>query len=111
MLDAADAEFVRTALGKGLSPRAVAYRHTLPTALAPTVSFAGAYTPLLVGNTLLVEQVFNVPGVFRYTPGAVSNGDFPLLLGMVIVGAVLVVVGNLLADLTLAWLDPRVRTH
>jgi peptide/nickel transport system permease protein len=102
MLDAADAEFVRTALGKGLSPRAVAYRHTLPTALAPTVSFAGADTPLLVGNVLLVEQVFNIPGVFRYTTGAVSNGDFPLLQGMVLVGAVLVVAGNLLADLTLA---------
>jgi hypothetical protein len=77
MLDAADAEFVRTALGKGLSPRAVAYRHTLPTALAPTVSFAGAYTPLLVGNVLLVEQVFNIPGVFRYTTGAVSKRRLP----------------------------------
>ena len=109
MLEATDTDYVRTALGKGLTPRAVAYRHALPTALAPTVSFAGAYAPLLVGNALLVEQVFNIPGVFRYAPGAVSNGDFPLLQGMVIVGAVLVVIGNLLADLALAWLDPRVR--
>jgi peptide/nickel transport system permease protein len=109
MLDATDTDYVRTALAKGLTPRAAAYRHALPTALAPTVSFAGAYAPLLVGNALLVEQVFNIPGVFRYTPGAVSNGDFPLLQGMVIVGAVLVVIGNLLADLALAWLDPRVR--
>jgi peptide/nickel transport system permease protein len=86
-------------------------RQTLRTAVAPTVSFAGAYTPLLVGNVLLVEQVFNVRGVFRYTTGAMSNGDFPLLQGMVLVGAVLVVAGNLLADLTLAWLDPRVRAQ
>jgi peptide/nickel transport system permease protein len=109
MRDADDEDFVRTARGKGLSDRRVAYRHTLPTAIAPTVSFAGAYTPLLVGNALLVEQVFNIPGVFRYTSGAVSNGDFPLLQGMVLVGAVFVVLGNLIADLVLARLDPRVR--
>jgi len=109
MRDVDDEDFVRTALAKGLSERRVAYRHTLPTAIAPTVSFAGAYAPLLVGNALLVEQVFNIPGVFRYTPGAVSNGDFPLLQGMVLVGAVLVVLGNLVADLVLARLDPRTR--
>jgi peptide/nickel transport system permease protein len=109
MLEVGDAEFIRTALGKGLSERRVAIRHTLPAASAPTISFAGAYTPLLVGNALLVEQVFNIPGVFRYTPAAISNGDFPLLQGMIIVSAVLVVAGNLAADLALARLDPRVR--
>ena len=109
MDDATDAEFIRTALGKGLSERRVAVRHTLPYAAAPTISFAGSYMTLLVGNALLVEQVFNIPGVFRYTPGAISNGDFELLQGMIIVGAVLVVLGNLAADLVLARLDPRVR--
>jgi peptide/nickel transport system permease protein len=109
MRDADDTDFVRTALGKGLTPRAVAYRHSLPAAISPTIAFAGAYTPLVVGNALLVEQVFNIPGVFRYTPGAVSNGDFPLLQGMVLVGAVMVVLGNLAADLALARLDPRIR--
>jgi peptide/nickel transport system permease protein len=108
-LAAADAEFVRTAFGKGLFERRVAIRHTLPAAAGPTISFAGAYTPLLVGNALLVEQVFNIPGVFRYTSGAISNGDFPLLQGMILVGAVLVVLGNLAADLLLARLDPRIR--
>jgi peptide/nickel transport system permease protein len=109
MREVGDAEFIRTALGKGLSERRVAIRHTLPAAAAPTISFAGSYTPLLVGNALLVEQVFNIPGVFRYTPGAISNGDFPLLQGMIVVSAVLVVLGNLAADLVLARLDPRVR--
>jgi peptide/nickel transport system permease protein len=109
MRDVDDEDFVRTALAKGLSERRVAYRHTLPSAISPTVSFAGAYAPLLVGNALLVEQVFNIPGVFRYTSGAVSNGDFPLLQGMVLVGALFVVFGNLVADLILARLDPRTR--
>ena len=58
-----------------------------------------------------MEQVFNIPGVFRYTPGAVSNGDFPLLQGMVLVGALFVVFGNLVADLVLARLDPRTRVY
>jgi peptide/nickel transport system permease protein len=107
--DAADANDVGTALGKGVSPGRVAYRHALPVAIPPTISVAGAYMPLLVGNALLVEQVFNIPGVFRYTSGAVSNGDFPLLQGMVVVGAVMVVIGNLAADLVLARIDPRVR--
>jgi peptide/nickel transport system permease protein len=111
MVDNADAEFIRTAIGKGLSERRVAVRHALPFSAAPTISFAGSYATLLVGNALLVEQIFNIPGVFRYTPGAVSNGDFELLQGMVIVGAVLVVLGNLIADLLLARLDPRTRTQ
>ena len=109
MQDAGEADFVRTALGKGLSARAVAFRHTLPTAISPTLSLAGAYLPLLVGNALLVEQVFNIPGVFRYTTGAVSNGDFPLMQGLVLIGAFMVVLGNLAADLVLGRLDPRAR--
>jgi peptide/nickel transport system permease protein len=109
MRDVDDAEFVRTAYGKGLSARRVAFRHSLPASAAPTISFAGSYAPLLVSNALLVEQIFNIPGVFRYTTGAINNGDFPLLQGMIIVGAFMVVFGNLLADLMLARLDPRVR--
>jgi peptide/nickel transport system permease protein len=109
MREVSGSDFVRTALGKGLSQRAVAYRHALPTAVSPTLSLAGAYTPLLVGNALLVEQVFNIPGAFRYTPGAISNGDFPMLQGLVIVGAFMVVLGTLATDLALARLDPRIR--
>jgi peptide/nickel transport system permease protein len=107
--DVADEDFLRTALGKGLSERTVILRHALPVSVAPTLSVAGAYVPLLVGNALLVEQVFNIPGVFRVTTDAVSQGDFELLQGLVIAGAILVVLGNLAADLLLARLDPRVR--
>jgi peptide/nickel transport system permease protein len=111
MRDIDDADFIRTAYGKGLSGNRVAFRHSLPASAAPTIAFAGSYAPLLVSNALLVEQVFNIPGVFRYTTGAINNGDFELLQGMIIVGAVLVVIGNLVADLALARLDPRVRNQ
>ncbi|MGH2949417.1 MAG: ABC transporter permease [Solirubrobacteraceae bacterium] len=111
MRELGEGDFIRTALGKGLSERAVAFRHALPAAVSPTIAIAGAYTPLLVANALLVEQVFTIPGVFRASTGAVSNGDFPLLQGLVLVGALMVVAGNLAADLVLARLDPRVRTQ
>src|SRR4029078_12733254 len=111
MRDLGDTEFVRTAYGKGLSERQVALRRAVPAASAPTLAFAGSYAPLLVSNALLVEQVFNIPGVFRFTSGAINNGDFPLLQGMIIIGARRVVIGNLLADLALSRLDPRVRNQ
>ena len=109
MLESGGSDFIRTAIAKGLSQRRVDFRHTFPHAAAPTIAFAGAYSPLLVANALLVEQVFNIPGVFRYTTGAISNADYPLLQGMVLVGAVMVVLGNLAADVVLARLDPRMR--
>jgi peptide/nickel transport system permease protein len=106
-----DADFVRTATAKGLSPLQVTTRHTLPVALSPTLSLAGAYVPLLVGNVVLVEAVFGIPGLYRLIPGAIDNGNFPVLQGIVIVGAVFVVVANAVVDVTLAALDPRIRRH
>jgi peptide/nickel transport system permease protein len=107
--EVADADFVRTATAKGLSPLHVTARHTLPVALAPTLSLAGASVPLLIGNVVLVEAVFGIPGVYRLIPGAIDNGNFPVLQGIVIVGAIFVVVANAVVDVTLAALDPRIR--
>jgi peptide/nickel transport system permease protein len=107
--EAASADFVRTATAKGLTPAQVTVRHTLPAAVAPTLSLAGASIPLLVGNVVLIEAVFGIPGVYRLIPGAIDNGNFPVLQGIVIVGAVFVVLANAVADVTLALLDPRVR--
>jgi peptide/nickel transport system permease protein len=108
--EAMEADFVRTATAKGLSPARVTARHTLPVALAPTLSLAGACLPLLVGNIVLVEAVFGIPGLYRLIPGALDNGNFPVLQGIVIVGSVFVVVANAIVDGTLAALDPRVRS-
>lgn len=109
MRDAEQEDFVRTALGKGLRSWRVSGRHVLPAALPAPVSLAGAYAPLLVGNALLVEQVFNVPGAFRAFPRAVQEADYPVIQGLVLVGAVLVALANLAADLVLAGVDPRTR--
>jgi peptide/nickel transport system permease protein len=107
--EALDADFVRTASAKGLSPRRITALHSLPVALAPTISLVGSYVPLLVGNVVLVEAVFGIPGIYRLIPNALDQGNFPLLQGIVIVGAVFVVLSNAIVDVALAALDPRVR--
>ena len=104
-----DADYVRTATSKGLPPWVVVTRHMLPVAMPPAISLTGAYVPLLVGNALLVESVYNVPGSFRLIPGAISVGDYPILQGLVLVSAVFVVLCNGISDVVLAMLDPRVR--
>lgn len=102
-------DFVRTARGKGLRPWRVMTRHAVPAAAAPAINLAGATAATFVTNVVLVEQVFNVPGIFRLAPRAYAQGDLPVLQGIVIAGAILVVLANAAADLLTAWLDPRVR--
>ena len=109
--EANGADFVRTARAKGLTPLRVTMRHAVPVAMPPVVSLAGAYMPLLIGNALLVEKVFSVPGVYRLVPQAVDLGNYPILQGLVLVSAVFVVVANGLVDLALGLTDPRVRSR
>lgn len=109
MRDVLDEDYVRTATAKGLPERLVMRRHAAPAASAPVVSLTGANMTTMVANALLIEQVFNVPGVFRLTSIAIAEENYPVIQGIVFTGALLVVVGNLLADVVHAWLDPRVR--
>jgi peptide/nickel transport system permease protein len=103
------ADYIRTATSKGLPPWVVVTRHMLPVAMPPAISLTGAYVPLLVGNAVLVEAVYNVPGSFRLIPGATSIGDYPVLQGIELVSSMFVVVCNGIADVVLAMLDPRIR--
>jgi peptide/nickel transport system permease protein len=102
-------DFIRTAAAKGLTPAQIARRHVVPVAMPPVVSLAGAYTPLLIGNVILIEKVFDVPGVYQLIPSALDNGNYPIIQGVVLVTAVFVVIVNGLVDIALAALDPRVR--
>jgi peptide/nickel transport system permease protein len=107
--DVVDADYVRTAAAKGLRERTIVRRHMLPVAMPPAISLTGAYVPLLVGNALLVESVYDIPGSFRLIPNAISVGNYPVIQALVIVSAVFVVLCNGVADVLLAALDPRVR--
>jgi peptide/nickel transport system permease protein len=111
MLDVATQEFVRTARAKGLSERAVLWRHILRNALFPVITLAGLALPLLVAGAVFVEFVFAWPGIGRLAVGAIAARDHALVIAIVVMGSILVTLGSLLADLLYAIADPRVRVH
>ncbi|MEU3191617.1 ABC transporter permease [Streptomyces sp. NPDC006992] len=100
---------VRTAVAKGLSRPAVLRRHVLRCALSPVITMAGMDVAIFVSNVVFVETIFGWPGIGRLQVTAFSDQDRPLLMGTVIVAAVLVVLGNLLADTVRGLVDPRSR--
>jgi peptide/nickel transport system permease protein len=102
-------DYIRTARAKGLSERRVVWVHGLRNALTPLIQLFALNFPQLLNGALIVEIVFAWPGLGRVTFGAVLTRDYPLILGVTLFAAVLVVLGNLLADLAQAALDPRVR--
>jgi peptide/nickel transport system permease protein len=102
-------EFVLAAGAKGLSERTVLRRHVLRAAGAPVISAAGMTVNLTITNIVLIEAVFGIPGVFGHLKTAIAYGDFPMLMGITIVGAALIGVANLVADVALERLDPRAR--
>lgn len=102
-------DFVRTAEAKGLRERAVLFRHAFRNALLPLVTLIGLTLPDLFGGALVIEQIFAWNGIGRLTFEAAQNSDYTLIMGTVLMFSVLVLVGNLLADLAYALLDPRIR--
>lgn len=108
MLEVIRSDFVRTARAKGLSERKVITRHALKGAMLPVVSFLGpGFAGLLVGS-LVIEKIFDIPGMGRYLVEAVQNRDHNLFLGVVVVYAVLLTVSNAVVDIAYKVLDPRV---
>ena len=102
-------EFVRTALAKGLSRRAMVRRHAVPAAVAPVFTLAGVTVPVMVTNMVLVELTFSIPGVFQEVRNSMQDADFPVIQGTVIAAAFFVALATLVVDVALAWLDPKVR--
>jgi peptide/nickel transport system permease protein len=109
MLDVLGADFVVTARSKGVPGRRLFVRHVLRNAVIPTVTVLGLNIGFLVGNTVIIEQVFALPGVGGLMINSIFNRDFPVVQGVTLVFAVLVVLVNLIVDMTYARLDPRVR--
>jgi peptide/nickel transport system permease protein len=109
LLETLTAEHVRAARARGLPERAVVLHHAVRNALAPIVTLLGMSLPALVGGALVVETIFSWPGMGRLAVHAVAARDYPVILATTFLSAVLVVVGNLCADVAGALLDPRVR--
>jgi peptide/nickel transport system permease protein len=102
-------EHVRTARSKGLTERRINLRHILRTGLIPFATNIGLTFPFLVGGALVTETIFSWPGIGRLTLNAIGGLDYPLLMGILTLGAFAVAIGNLISDLLYAALDPRVR--
>lgn len=109
MIEVLRSNFVRTARAKGLPERLVIVRHALKPALLPVVSYLGPTTAALVTGSVVIEQIFGVPGLGRYFVQGALNRDYTLVMGVVVFFGVLIVVFNLIVDLLYALLDPRVK--
>lgn len=109
MIETLAQDFIRTARAKGLAPLEILRRHALKPALMPVVSYLGPAAAGLLTGSVVIETVFALPGLGRHFVTGALNRDYPLVLGVVILYAALVILFNLLADLAYGWLDPRSR--
>ncbi len=109
LLEVMRQDYIRTAWAKGLNERVIVSRHALKNALIPVVTLLALEVPLLLGGTVIIEQIFNLPGVGRYMLDLLLNRDFVPVQTIVLLMAGVVMVLNLLVDISYAWLDPRIR--
>jgi peptide/nickel transport system permease protein len=109
MLEVLGQDYVRTARAKGLLERDVFLRHALKNALIPTLTVVGLSMAFLLSGAVLTEQIFGWPGIGRYTVQAAQTLDYPAIQSVAIFAGVLMVLSNLLTDITYAIVDPRIR--
>jgi peptide/nickel transport system permease protein len=108
MLEVLRQDYIRTAWSKGLRERIVIFRHALKNAFIPVVTIVGMRLPLLIGGSAVLESIFALPGVGRLIIEVISNRDYPILSGINLIMATVVLLMNLIVDITYAYLDPRV---
>jgi len=108
MLDVLGQDYIRTARAKGVSSVKIIFGHALKNALIPVITYLGPMLAYIVTGSLVVEQIFAVPGIGRAFVGSITDRDYPLIMGTTIVLAVLIVVMNLLSDIMYKVVDPRI---
>lgn len=109
MLQVIREDYIRTARAKGLTERVVTIRHALRNALIPVITILGPLFAYLVTGTIIIEMIFGIPGMGRFFVTSITNRDYPVIMGTILLYAVVLVLANLLVDLTYAFLDPRIR--
>lgn len=109
MLDVLNQDYITTARAKGLNERQVVYTHALRNALLPLITIVGLSIPGLIGGSVIAETIFAIPGMGKLFYDAVLMRDFPVVMGILTIGSALTLLGNLIADVSYAWADPRVR--
>jgi peptide/nickel transport system permease protein len=111
MLEVIHQDYIRTARAKGLSEATVIFKHALRNALIPIITLLGLYLPILLSGSVLVETIFAWPGMGRLIVDAIFQRDYPLVMATSFVAAAMVVLGNLMADVLYAVVDPRIRNE
>ncbi len=109
MLEVVRQDFILTARAKGLPERTVILKHALRNALLPVITILGLSIPGLIGGSVIFETIFAIPGMGKLFYDGVMMRDYPLIMGVLVIGAVLTLVGNLIADISYALADPRIR--
>jgi peptide/nickel transport system permease protein len=109
MLEVMRQDYVRTAWAKGLKERSVIMRHALKNGLIPVVTMKGMSLAHIVGGSVIIETVFSIPGMGRYAVEGLFSQDYAVVQSVILVTGVVVLVANLLVDLSYGWLDPRIR--
>ena len=109
MLEVIRQDYILTARAKGLSERQVIYKHALRNALLPAITILGLSIPGLIGGSVIFETIFAIPGMGQLFYMSVMARDYPTVMGILLIGAILTLVGNLIADVSYALADPRIR--
>ena len=109
MLEVLHQDYITTARSKGLNENRVIYGHALRNAMLPLITIFGLSIPGLIGGSVIAESIFAIPGMGKLFYDAVLMRDFPVIMGILTIGALLTMIGNMLADVAYAWADPRVR--
>jgi peptide/nickel transport system permease protein len=109
LLEVLRQDYIRTAWAKGLTERVVITRHALKNAFLPIVTLIGLYYAALIGGTVIMENIWNLPGLGRSLIESINFRDYPMVQGLIMIFAFIILCANLFVDLTYAWLDPRVR--
>ena len=109
MIDVLQADFIRTARAKGIGRAQVIFRHALPNAILPIIAMIGIDIGIFMGGIVVVESVFGWPGIGQLAWQAIQRVDIPIIMGVTLVSAVAIVLGNLLADLVAPLIDPRIK--
>jgi peptide/nickel transport system permease protein len=108
MLEVLRQDYIRTAWAKGLKERVVVTRHALRNAIIPVITIIGMQIPMVIGGSVIIEQLFNLPGLGRLMLTALQERDYPTISGINLFVAVFVIIINILVDVSYGWLDPRI---
>ena len=109
MIDVLREDYIRTCYAKGLSYNAILFKHAMKNAITPMITFSGPLFAGLITGSFVIEYIFSIPGMGKYFVTAVINRDYPLIMGVTLVYAVLIVVVNLIVDILYLFIDPRIR--